>query len=48
MIDLKITNRAEDDSIDQLKQEREALADERRDYVEKLMECNHRVDQLET
>jgi hypothetical protein len=48
LMDLKITNRAKDMFIDQLKSEREGFAEERQEYVEKLMSFNHRVGQLET
>jgi len=48
MMDLKITNRAKDMFIEQLKQERESFAAERQDYVEKLTSFTRRVGQLET
>ena len=34
--------------IEQLKKERESLADERKDYVDKLMTFIHKVGELET
>ncbi len=48
VLDLKIANRAKDMFIDQLKEERTAFAEERRDYVEKLMTFNRKVGELET
>ncbi len=48
VLDLKIANRAKDMFIDQLKAERTAFAEERRDYVEKLMTFNRKVGELET
>lgn len=48
VLDLKIANRAKDMFIEQLKQEREGFAEERREYVDKLMTFNHRVGELET
>jgi hypothetical protein len=48
VFDLKIANRAKDMFIEQLKQEREGFAAERRDYVDKLLTFNHRVGELET
>jgi hypothetical protein len=47
-MDLKITNRAKDYFIEQLREEREGFALERREYVEKLMTFNHRVGELES
>ena len=46
--DLKITNRAKDFFIEQLKQEREGFVAERKDYVTELMSFNRRVGELET
>jgi hypothetical protein len=48
LLDLKITNRAKDLFIEQLKQERESFAAERQEYVEKLMTFNRRLGELET
>lgn len=48
LLDLKITNRAKDMFIEQLQMERKAFADERREYVEKLMSFNRKVGELET
>lgn len=47
VLDLKITNRAKDFYIEQLKQEREIFGQERQQYVEKLMSFNRKVGQLE-
>jgi hypothetical protein len=47
-MDLKITNRGKDYFIEQLQKERESFAEERRGYVEKLMEFNRQVGELET
>jgi len=48
ILDLKITNRGKDYFIDQLQTERESFAEERRGYVEKLMDFNRKVGELET
>jgi len=48
VIDLKILNQGKDYFIDQLRQERDSFAEERKDYVEKLMSFNHRVGKLES
>jgi hypothetical protein len=47
-MDLKITNRAKDYFIEQLKGEREIFVQERQGYVEKLMDFNRKVGELET
>ena len=47
-MDLKIANRGKDYFIEQLQKERESLASERKDYVEKLMTFNRKVGELET
>jgi hypothetical protein len=47
LLDLKITNRAKDLFIEQLKEEREGFAAERQHYFEKLANQNRRVGQLE-
>jgi len=48
ILDLKITNRGKDYFIEQLQKERESFAEERHGYVEKLMEFNRKVGELET
>jgi len=48
VIDLKIMNRGKDYFIEQLKQERDSFAEERKEYVEQLMSFNHRVGKLES
>jgi hypothetical protein len=48
MMDLKITNRAKDYFIEQLKNEREGFALERKEYVEKLINSNRQIGELET
>lgn len=48
LLDLKITNRAKDLFIEQLKEEREGFAAERQNYVEQLMTFNRRLGELET
>ena len=48
IVDLKITNRGKDYFIEQLQKEREAFAEERQGYVEKLMTFNRKVGELET
>jgi len=48
VMDLKITNRAKDYYIEQMKGERDLFAAERKDYVEKLMSFNHRIGNLES
>ena len=48
LMDLKITNRAKDQYIERLHQDREAFAVERQEYVEKLMSFNRKVGELET
>ena len=48
LMDLKIANRGKDYFIEQLQKERESFADERKDYVEKLMTFNRKVGELET
>ena len=48
LMDLKITNRAKDYFIEQLKNEREGFALERKDYVEKLINSNRQIGELET
>ena len=48
LMDLKITNRAKDYYIEQLKSEREGFALEREDYVEKLINSNRQIGELET
>ena len=47
-MDLKITNRAKDYFIEQLKNEREGFALERKEYVEKLINSNRQIGELET
>jgi len=46
-MDLKIANRGKDYFIEQLQKERESFADERKDYMEKLMGFNRKVGELE-
>lgn len=48
LIDLKITNYAKDQIIDQLRKEREDFAEERKDYIEKLITSNRHIGELET
>jgi hypothetical protein len=48
LLDLKITNRAKDFYINQLKEEREGFAVERQEYVTQLMNFNRKVGELET
>ena len=48
VLDLKITNKAKDYFIDQLKQDREAFASERQEFVEKLITFTRKVGELET
>ena len=48
LMDLKITNRAKDYFIEQLKNEREGFALERKEYVEKLINSNRQIGELET
>ena len=48
VLNLKILNQGKDYFIDQLRQERDSFAEERKDYVEKLMSFNHRVGKLES
>lgn len=48
LMDLKITNRAKDYFIEQLNNERESFALERKDYVEKLINSNRQIGELET
>lgn len=48
VMDLKITNRAKDYFIEQLKQDREAVAAERQTFVEKLIVFTRKVGELET
>jgi DNA repair exonuclease SbcCD ATPase subunit len=48
VMDLKITNRGKDYFIDQLKGERESFAQERKEYVGKLIEAHRKVGELET
>jgi len=48
LMDLKITNRGKDYFIEQLQKEREAFGIEREGYVEKLMNFNRKVGELET
>jgi hypothetical protein len=48
VMDLKITNKGKDFFIEQLQKERESFVQERQDYVEKLMNFNHKVGELET
>lgn len=48
VMDLKITNRAKDFFIEQLRKEREGFGLERQEYREKLMSFNHRVGELKT
>ncbi len=48
VMDLKITNRAKDFFIDQMKQERDAFATERKEFVAQLVSVNRRVGELET
>jgi hypothetical protein len=48
IMDLKITNRGKDYFIEQLQKERESFAEERQGYVEKLMNFNRKVGELET
>ena len=48
VFDLKITNRAKDFFIAQFQKERETFAEERREYVERLMTFNRKVGELET
>ena len=48
VMDLKIINKGKDYFIEQLQAEREGFAEERKDYVEKLMSFNHRNGNLES
>jgi hypothetical protein len=48
IMDLKITNRAKDMFIEEIRKERDGFALERQGYVEKLMTFNRKVGQLET
>ncbi len=48
ILDLKIANRGKDMFIEQLQKERETFAEERSDYVDKLMAFDHKVGELET
>jgi hypothetical protein len=48
VLDLKITNKGKDYFIEQLQKERDGFAQERQDYVEKLITANHKVGELET
>jgi len=48
VMDLKITNRGKDYFIGQLKHEREAFAQERQTYVDRLLESTRKVGELET
>ncbi len=47
VMDLKITNRAKDFFIEQLKQERDGFANERKEFVAQLVSANRRVGELE-
>ena len=47
-LDLKITNRGKDYFIEQLQKERQSFAEERKEYVEQLIESNRRAGELET
>ena len=46
IFDLKITNRAKDMFIEQLQSERQAFAEERRDYVDQLMSFSRQMGEL--
>jgi hypothetical protein len=48
VLDLKITNKAKDYFIEQLKEDREAFASERQVFVEKLITFTRKVGELET
>lgn len=48
VMDLKITNKAKDYFIDQLKSERESLVNEQRGYVERLMTFSRQIGELKT
>ena len=48
LLDLKITNRAKDFYIKQLKEEREGFVAERQEYVTQLISANRRMGELET
>jgi len=48
VMDLKITNRAKDYFIDQMKEERQAFVQERKEFVAQLVSVNRRVGELET
>jgi len=48
IMDLKITNKGKDYFIEQLRKEREGFDIERKEYVEKLMNFNRKVGELET
>jgi hypothetical protein len=48
VFDLKIVNQGKDQFIKLLTHEREQFADERKNYVDKLMTFNRRIGQLET
>ena len=48
VLDLKIVNRGKDYFIDELRKERETFAEERLEYVERLMAFNRKVGELET
>jgi hypothetical protein len=47
ILDLKITNKGKDYFIEQLQKERVGFAQERQDYVEKLVSANRKVGELE-
>jgi len=48
IMDLKITSRGKDYIIEQLRIERESFALERKDYVERLINSNRQIGELET
>jgi hypothetical protein len=48
LMDLKITNRAKDQYIERLHQDRDGFQRERQEYIEKLMSFNRKVGELET
>ena len=48
VMDLKIVNRGKDYFIEQLQKDHAAFAEERQSYVEKLMNFNRKVGELET
>ncbi|MEN9576491.1 MAG: hypothetical protein RL514_4346 [Verrucomicrobiota bacterium] len=48
VMDLKITNRAKDMFIEQLRSERQSFADERSEFVQRLIVANRKMGELES